>query len=134
LSDVCRLCSRLVILYRGEIQAAGTLDELLASTDAIRITGPVLPQPTAERVLKTIQEDLQKFIPSAKNQQALQSDEQQLTTLADTSPHVSVADRFLAPLAAPLTHQGSLTDSATTPVEDSVDHSRLAELVRPIAK
>ncbi len=57
LSDVEDVCDRVVIYYGGKIQAAGTLKELLAKPDSLRITTPVLPRETLERVLATIKQD-----------------------------------------------------------------------------
>ncbi|HEY4953126.1 MAG TPA: ABC transporter ATP-binding protein, partial [Verrucomicrobiae bacterium] len=42
----------------GKIQAAGTLKELLAEPDTLRITTPVLPRETLERVLEIIRKDI----------------------------------------------------------------------------
>jgi len=58
LSDVEDVCDRVVIYYGGRIQAAGTLKELLSEPDTLRITTPVLPRPTLERVLEIIRKDL----------------------------------------------------------------------------
>jgi len=58
LSDVEDVCDRVVIYYGGKIQAAGTLKELLAEPDTLRITTPVLPRPTLERVLEIIRKDI----------------------------------------------------------------------------
>jgi ABC-2 type transport system ATP-binding protein len=58
LSDVEDVCDRVVIYYGGKIQAMGTLKELLAKPDAIRITTPVLPRETMERVLEVIRKDV----------------------------------------------------------------------------
>ena len=58
LSDVEDVCDRVVIYYGGKIQAAGTLKELLATPDTLRITTPVLPRATLEKVLATIREDI----------------------------------------------------------------------------
>jgi ABC-2 type transport system ATP-binding protein len=58
LSDVEDVCDRVVIYYGGKIQAMGTLKELLAKPDAVRITTPVLPRETMERVLEIIRKDL----------------------------------------------------------------------------
>ncbi len=57
LSDVEDVCDRVVIYYGGKIQAMGTLKELLATPDAVRITTPVLPRETMERVLELIRKD-----------------------------------------------------------------------------
>jgi ABC-2 type transport system ATP-binding protein len=58
LSDVEDVCDRVVIYYGGKIQAAGTLKELLSEPDTLRITTPVLPRPTLERVLEIIRKDI----------------------------------------------------------------------------
>jgi ABC-2 type transport system ATP-binding protein len=60
LSDVEDVCDRVVIYYGGKIQAAGTLKELLSEPDTLRITTPVLPRPTLERVLEIIRKDASK--------------------------------------------------------------------------
>ncbi|HYE31172.1 MAG TPA: ABC transporter ATP-binding protein [Methylomirabilota bacterium] len=58
LSDVEDVCDRVVIYYGGKIQAMGTLKELLATPDAVRITTPILPRPTMEKVLEVIRRDI----------------------------------------------------------------------------
>ena len=58
LADVEDVCDRVVIYYGGKIQAAGTLKELLAEPDTLRITTPVLPRETLERVLEIIRQDV----------------------------------------------------------------------------
>ena len=58
LSDVEDVCDRVVIYYGGKIQAAGTLNELLAKPDNLRITTPVLPRETLEKVLAIIRKDI----------------------------------------------------------------------------
>src|SRR5436190_211537 len=58
LSDVEDVCDRVVIYYGGKIQAMGTLKELLATPDAIRISSPALPRETMERVLEIIRKDV----------------------------------------------------------------------------
>jgi ABC-2 type transport system ATP-binding protein len=57
LSDVEDVCDRVVIYYGGRIQANGTLKDLLAKPDSLRITTPVLPRQTLERVLEIIRAD-----------------------------------------------------------------------------
>ena len=58
LSDVEDVCDRVVIYYGGKVQALGTLKELLAKPDTLRITTPVLPRETMERVLEIIRKDV----------------------------------------------------------------------------
>ena len=58
LSDVEDVCDRVVIYYGGKVQAMGTLKELLATPDSIRITTPALSRETMERVLVVIRKDV----------------------------------------------------------------------------
>src|SRR5688572_27624266 len=58
LSDVEDVCDRVVIYYGGKIQAMGTLKELLATPDQVRITTPMLPRETMNRVLEVIRKDV----------------------------------------------------------------------------
>src|SRR3954467_8773593 len=58
LSDVEDVCDRVVIYYGGRIQAFGTLKELLARPDSIRITLPPLSRETMQRVLEMIRKDV----------------------------------------------------------------------------
>jgi ABC-2 type transport system ATP-binding protein len=58
LSDVEDVCNRVVIYYGGKIHAMGSLRDLLATPDAIRITTPALPRQTMERVLEIIRADV----------------------------------------------------------------------------
>ena len=58
LADVEDVCDRVVIYYGGKIQAAGMLKDLLAEPDTLRITTPVLPRETLERVLEIIRRDV----------------------------------------------------------------------------
>ena len=58
LSDVEDVCDRVVIYYGGKIQAMGTLKELLATPDVVRITTPVLARETMERALEIIRRDV----------------------------------------------------------------------------
>ena len=52
------VCDRVVIYYGGRVQAMGTLKELLATPDSIRITTPALPRETLERVVAIIRQDV----------------------------------------------------------------------------
>jgi ABC-2 type transport system ATP-binding protein len=58
LSDVEDVCDRVVIYYGGKVQAMGTLKELLATPDQVRITTPLLPRETMNRVLEVIRKDV----------------------------------------------------------------------------
>jgi len=57
LADVEDVCSRVVIYYGGKIQASGSLGELLATPDQVRITAPMLSRETTQRVLAILREE-----------------------------------------------------------------------------
>jgi ABC-2 type transport system ATP-binding protein len=54
LADVEDVCNRVVIYYGGRIQANGSLGELLATPDEVRITTPTLSRETTQRVLEIL--------------------------------------------------------------------------------
>src|SRR2546421_10979780 len=58
LADVEDVCDRVVIYYGGRIQAMGSLKELLARPDAVRITTPPLPRETMQKVLEMVRRDV----------------------------------------------------------------------------
>jgi ABC-2 type transport system ATP-binding protein len=58
LADVEDVCDRVVIYYGGRIQAMGTLKELLAKPDAVRITMPPLSRESMQNVLDVIRRDV----------------------------------------------------------------------------
>src|SRR3954465_1056375 len=58
LADVEDVCDRVVIYYGGRIQAMGTLKELLARPDAVRITTPPLSRETMQKVLETVRREV----------------------------------------------------------------------------
>jgi ABC-2 type transport system ATP-binding protein len=58
LSDVEDVCDRVVILFGGKIRASGALKELLTRPDTLRITTPVIPRETLEKVLEIIRRDI----------------------------------------------------------------------------
>lgn len=58
LADVEDVCDRVVIYYGGRIQAMGSLRELLAKPDSIRITAPVLSRDTTRRMLDLLRAEV----------------------------------------------------------------------------
>ncbi len=57
LADVEDVCDRVVIYYGGRVQAMGSLRELLATPDSLRITTPVLSPETLQRVMEILRRD-----------------------------------------------------------------------------
>jgi ABC-2 type transport system ATP-binding protein len=151
LSDVEDVCDRVVIYYGGKIQAMGTLAQLLATPDAIRITTPALPRPTMERVLALIRhdvaEDKVRIDTPTQNLESyfLQVVQRARQAAAETSGAMSGAavaaylrgdaeakpagDRLLERLAAP---QPTQTSPAPAPAPaETVDEKKLAALAQP---
>jgi ABC-2 type transport system ATP-binding protein len=151
LSDVEDVCDRVIIYYGGKVQAMGTLKELLATPDTIRITTPVLPRETMERVLAIIRKD------AAEDKVSIDTPTQNLEryfldvvqnarqAAAETSGAMSGArvaaylrgeaeakpasDRILERLTAPQVAVPA-PDSAPAPV-DTLSQRRLEALTKP---
>jgi hypothetical protein len=105
----------MAILFDGKIQITGTLDELLASPDAIRFTASLLPKATAERLLKIIRED----VCSQNPEQPLQ-----------ISPTENPMEKILTSLTNATESKPSSpsADNST----DQVNHDKLAQLTKPL--
>jgi ABC-2 type transport system ATP-binding protein len=151
LSDVEDVCDRVVILYGGRIQASGTLNELLANRDAIRITTPPLPRETMQKVLELIRHD------AAEDKVRIDNPTQNLESYflevvakakanaAETSGAISggqvaaylrgeeetaraadkILERLTAPAAAPKASEPGVEEAP------SVDEKKLASLTKP---
>jgi ABC-2 type transport system ATP-binding protein len=151
LSDVEDVCDRVVIYYGGRIQAMGTLKELLATPDAVRITTPALPRETMERVLqiirKDIAEDKVRIDTPTQNLESyfLQVVQNARRAAAETSGAISGArvaaylrgdaearpatERILERLTAPQTPASP--QPFVAPPEETVDQKKLAALAKP---
>jgi hypothetical protein len=130
----------------------GTLQELLATPDQLRITVPLLPRPTLERVLEIIRRDvaadnvridtptqnLESYflgvVQKARQTEAATSGATSGNKVAaylrgEADKPVSQADKILERLAAP--HPAAASISAQpAKAEDSVDHRKLAGLTK----
>jgi len=150
LADVEDVCDRVVIYYGGRIQAMGTLKELLATPDAVRITTPILSRETLQGVLSTIRgevgegrveidtptQNLESYFLSVV-ERAKQSE----TTSGATSGHrvaaylrgeaetVSAADRALERLTLP--PAAPAPEVRVAAPTEPVDSARLAALAQP---
>jgi ABC-2 type transport system ATP-binding protein len=149
LSDVEDVCDRVVIYYGGKIQAMGTLKELLARPDTLRITTPVLPRETLERVLEVIRHDIATdkvrvdnptqnlesyFLDVVQKARAAQE-----TSGAQSGARVAeylrggvapkpATERILEKLALPETKPAAA--APVTPIAPAADEKKLAELTK----
>lgn len=114
LMEVADICNRFVVLHEGRVQAVGTLAELLAGAGAIRFLPAVLPNEMVERVLAV----LRKEILSSSN--------------AVVAPQPVPAPEKIHP--SPKHEKPAATSSAEpakSEPEDSIDHEKLAGLMKP---
>jgi ABC-2 type transport system ATP-binding protein len=151
LSDVEDVCDRVVIYYGGKIQAMGTLRDLLANPDAVRITTPALSRETMERVLgiirKDVAEDKVRIDTPTQNLESyfLQVVQNARRAAAETSGATSGArvaaylrgdaegkpatEKILERLTAP--QPATSPKPAVAAPEEIVDQKKLTELAKP---
>jgi ABC-2 type transport system ATP-binding protein len=153
LSDVEDVCDRVVIYYGGKIQAAGTLRELLSEPDTLRITTPVLPRPTLERVLEIIRKDIttgevrvdnptqnlesyflqvvQKAREAAHETSGAQSGARVAAYLRAGADERPAADKLLEKLALPQAATVVEAKKSAPASEPKVDEKKLDAMARP---
>jgi ABC-2 type transport system ATP-binding protein len=151
LSDVEDVCDRVVIYYGGKVQAMGTLKELLATPDSIRITTPALPRETMERVLALIRKDVtddkvsidtptqnleRYFLDVVQNARKAAAETSGAMSGARVAAYLrgegeakSASDKILERLAAPL-DAATVSASAPAPV-DTLSQQKLEALTKP---
>jgi ABC-2 type transport system ATP-binding protein len=155
LSDVEDVCDRVVIYYGGRIHAMGTLKELLTQPDSVRITMPILPRPSMEKVLAIIRQDVAADSVQIDNPKQnlenyfLEVVRRAKERMAETSGATS-GSRVAAYLrgdgdATPtpdkildrLTHSAALKPAAPPPSETApapkIDQAKLESLAKPAA-
>jgi ABC-2 type transport system ATP-binding protein len=154
LSDVEDVCDRVVIYYGGKIQAMGTLKELLATPDVVRITSPVLPRETLERVLEIIRQDMdddkvkidnptqnlesyflevvRKARQAAEHTSGATSGHRVAAYLRGDAEVKPLADRMLERLAAPQAASAPVPEPS--PAVETVDQKKLAALTQAHAE
>ena len=154
LSDVEDVCDRVVVYYGGRIQAAGTLKELLAKPDAIRITMPLLSRETMQQVLNTIRHDVAAdkieidnprqnlesyFLEVVRKARESSSETSGATSGSRVAPYLrgdadrpQPPERILERLSVAAAQQAAPPAASSHPVE-KVDESRLQSLTRPAA-
>lgn len=151
LADVEDVCDRVVIYYGGKVRAMGSLKDLLAEPDSIRITSPVLPRETLQRILEMIRadaaEDKVRIDTPTQNLESYflgvvqKARESETQTSGATSGHrvaaylrgdaeaASQTDKMLDRLTLPATK--SEPDVSTHVPVERVDHKKLGELTQP---
>jgi ABC-2 type transport system ATP-binding protein len=150
LADVEDVCDRVVIYYGGKVQAMGALKDLLARPDAIRITSPVLPRATLERVLEIIRHDVAAdrvrvdnptqnlesyFLDVVQRARQAAAETSGATSGARVAAYLrgeaeagSTGDRILERLAAP--QPAPAPSTVATPAAPPVDQNKLDQLTQ----
>jgi ABC-2 type transport system ATP-binding protein len=155
LSDVEDVCNRVVIYYGGKIQAMGTLKELLATPDAIRITAPALPRQTMERVLELIRKDVAEdkvrvdtptqnlenyFLEVVRKARQAAAETSGATSGAKVAAYLRggeeevkpAREKILERLAMPTAERAAAEMKAEPGLAPAVDQSKLEALSKPI--
>jgi len=152
LSDVEDVCDRVVILYGGKVQALGTLGELLAKPDSVRITMPPLSREAMQRVLELIKRDVsedkvridtptqnlesyflevvQRARESAETSGATSGNRVAAYLRGDAEPGAASA-KILERLAAPMPKTDAV--APVTPATPAANDAKLDALTRPAA-
>ena len=152
LADVEDVCDRVVIYYGGKIQAMGTLKELLAKPDTLRITTPVLPRETLERVLEIIRHDAANdrvrvdnptqnlesyFLDVVKKARQAASETSGVTSGARVAEYLrgggeekSATEKILERLALPETVRPTAAPRQASPTEPKADEKKLEALTK----
>jgi ABC-2 type transport system ATP-binding protein len=130
LDDAKGVCDRIGILNRGELQMVGTLEQLLAKRENLRLIVDLLPDKTAARLLQIICNEIGvSTSPSGSPvglQQEMQPQEQEANPPCTAQETESAADKVLTPLLK-TTATGEVRASEPT---SSVDHELLAALTK----
>lgn len=133
LSEVMDLCDRLAVIYHGEIEAVGSLVELLALPEAVRFLAPVLPQVITNRLLHIIRDDLRGIGTQAEaagtSSVAAGPNVSQLPMSGGESSRTGVVDKQLAELSKPAASTSRKHFPAAT--VNSINHELLKKLVKP---
>lgn len=113
------ICDRLAVLRRGEIEAIGTLQDLLATRAGLHYVSELLSQATAERALNVIRQDL--GVPHHPGQTSIETQNPNET--------VPTPDGVLLPLVKEAESDPAKPLSSVQS-EPTVNHDMLAALTR----
>ena len=131
LNDAKAVCSRVAVLSRGEIQALGTVEELLASRANLRLVVDLLPDETATNLLRAIRQELGV----SDLESTLSSGTQTKRSKADETPKQGIPQPAESAAAALLRSLSKRAPSGCSQVPEpalSVNHELLAALTKPI--
>jgi ABC-2 type transport system ATP-binding protein len=116
------ICQRMAVLSRGQIEAIGTLQDLLTTRDGLHYVSDLLSQATAERALNLIRQDLE--VPVHLNQRSIET---QNTSAPETG---RTEGSTPGGILLPLVKSPAPDPSPKLQSEATVNHEMLAALTR----
>ena len=128
------VCDRLAVLYRGELQAIGTVQELLTRRESLRFIVDLLPDETAEHLLQLVRLELGISAPAnrSSSEPSMVSPPGRDAADLPSTPHRPAAppDRILARLVK----ADAPADRPIDQPSSTVNHEMLAALTKDAGK
>jgi ABC-type multidrug transport system ATPase subunit len=131
LFDIAHLCSRLICLYRGEIQAIGNLHQLLERRESLRFVADLLPDEMAERLLEIIRHGIGISAPGSSSSPGVQEMLAQVKKTEESPCDAPLVAPASDTILALLLKAGTRTDPQVVDPTLTVNHEMLTALTRP---
>lgn len=131
LFDIAHICSRFIFLYRGEIQAIGSIHQLLARRESLRFVGDLLPDEMAERLLEIIRQGIGISAPGSTSSPGAQETLTPVKTTEKSPCDAPVGAPASDTILAPLLKSGTRTEPQVVEPTLTVNHEMLTALTRP---
>ena len=124
------VCHRVAVLYQGGIEAIGTIEAMLSTSDGLRLLGQLLPAETAEHALRAVREAL--GVPKLSgNTSANTPATSPKGPNADAVAVHDVSAPAVETLLAPLMKWPTQTPACPDEAPGTVNHELLAALAKP---
>jgi ABC-type multidrug transport system ATPase subunit len=128
---MAHLCSRFILLYRGEIQAIGNIHQLLARAESLRFVADLLPDEMAQRLLQIIRQELGISAPGSSSSIKAEQTQPQVKTTEKSSCHSRTVAPASETILAPLLKAGTRIEPQVVEPTLAVNHEMLTALTRP---
>jgi hypothetical protein len=125
------ICNRLAILYRGEVQAIGTIEELLAKPENLRFITDLLPDEMAGRLLEMVRLGIGVSDPIIGPPPQTQGRAPAQSPAAEAMPLGRMPGPTPETILAPLLRATPTGSDQVSEPTSTVNHEMLAALARP---